>query len=147
MIYFLSCMALSMLIGAIIGAFKGNIGAGLGWGILGPIGWLITFLSDDKREKCPKCGSAVNENAFVCKSCGNRLVLTHSDYKKRSLDPMANWKDTTHQEVEESDDTPSPVQSQEDPVKKLKQLKDMQDGGLITAEEYEAKRQAILSRM
>lgn len=35
----------------------------------------------------------------------------------------------------------------EDPVQKLKQLKEMLNGGLITAGEYEAKRQAILSRM
>jgi len=41
----------------------------------------------------------------------------------------------------------SSPQPQEDPVQKLKQLKDMQDAGLITAGEYEAKRQAILSRM
>jgi hypothetical protein len=35
----------------------------------------------------------------------------------------------------------------EDPVQKLKQLKEMLDAGLITPGEYEAKRQAILSRM
>ena len=35
----------------------------------------------------------------------------------------------------------------EDPVQKLKQLKDMLDAGLITQGEYEGKRQAILSRM
>lgn len=37
--------------------------------------------------------------------------------------------------------------SGEDPVQKLKQLKDMLDAALITQGEYEAKRQAILSRM
>ena len=35
----------------------------------------------------------------------------------------------------------------EDPVQKLKQLKEMLDAGLITPGEYEAKRQTILSRM
>jgi hypothetical protein len=39
----------------------------------------------------------------------------------------------------------SPVQ--EDPVKKLTQLKAMLDGGLITEAEYEAKKADILSRM
>jgi len=165
-IIILGGLAVELIIGAIIGASKGRAVGGMVWTLLfgaigcvfldvfglflGPIGWLIVFLSNDNRDKCPKCGSVVNEGAIVCKNCGSRLVITHSDYKKKiaSLDPMANWKDTTaRQEVEESDDTPSPSQPQEDPVKKLKQLKDMQDNGLITAEEYEAKRQAILSRM
>lgn len=106
-IYFYS-LPISLLIGAIIGASRGRIVAGMLWAFLGPIGWLIMFLSEDKREKCPKCGSVVNDNAFICKSCGNRLVVTFDEYKKRSLDPMANWKDVTHQENEESDDTPSP---------------------------------------
>jgi len=35
---------------------------------------------------------------------------------------------------------------QEDPVQKLKKLKDMLDAGLITAQEYEAKKTDILSR-
>lgn len=39
------------------------------------------------------------------------------------------------------------VASGEDPVQKLKQLKEMLDAGLITEGEYEAKRQAVLSRM
>jgi DNA-directed RNA polymerase subunit RPC12/RpoP len=41
----------------------------------------------------------------------------------------------------------SPVGAAEDPVQKLKQLKDMLEAGLITQGEYEAKRQVILSRM
>lgn len=42
---------------------------------------------------------------------------------------------------------PSGLPGVEDPVQKLKQLKEMLDAGLITPGEYEAKRQAILSRM
>ena len=104
-------LAINLLIGAIIGASKGRTGAGLLWAFfLGPIGWLIMFLSDDKREKCPKCGSVVNEHALVCKNCGNRLIVTMSEYqdKIKSLDPMANWKDPIHQEIKELDDPPSP---------------------------------------
>ena len=41
----------------------------------------------------------------------------------------------------------NPTSPTEDPVQKLKQLKDMMDATLITQGEYEAKRQAILSRM
>lgn len=41
---------------------------------------------------------------------------------------------------------PTPV-PQEDPVQKLKKLKEMMDAGLITAQEYEAKKADILSRM
>ncbi|TEU13496.1 MAG: zinc-ribbon domain-containing protein [Anaerolineales bacterium] len=37
--------------------------------------------------------------------------------------------------------------AQVDPVQKLQQLKQMMDGGLITSEEYEAKKTDILSRM
>ncbi len=40
---------------------------------------------------------------------------------------------------------PAPVQ-QEDPMQKLKKLKEMMDAGLITAQEYEAKKADILSR-
>jgi hypothetical protein len=42
--------------------------------------------------------------------------------------------------------TQAPVAS-EDPVQKLKQLKEMMDAGLITETEYEAKKAEILSRM
>jgi membrane protease subunit (stomatin/prohibitin family) len=40
-----------------------------------------------------------------------------------------------------------PAAAPEDPKAKLKQLKEMLDDGLITAEEYEKKKQEILSRM
>lgn len=39
-----------------------------------------------------------------------------------------------------------PPAPQEDPMEKLKKLKDMMDAGLITAQEYEAKKADILSR-
>jgi len=41
----------------------------------------------------------------------------------------------------------SAASSQENPVQKLKQLKEMMEMGLITAEEYEAKKNDILSKM
>lgn len=44
--------------------------------------------------------------------------------------------------------TPPPAPpAQDDPLQKLKKLKDMADAGLITAQEYEAKKADILSRM
>jgi membrane protease subunit (stomatin/prohibitin family) len=42
---------------------------------------------------------------------------------------------------------PAAAAPQEDPKAKLKQLKEMLDDGLITKEEYEKKKQDILSRM
>ena len=41
--------------------------------------------------------------------------------------------------------TPQPPK--DDPVEKLGQLKRMLEGGLITAEEYEAKKKDLLSRL
>ena len=43
--------------------------------------------------------------------------------------------------------SPGGQSTPDDPVQKLKQLKEMADAGLISAGEYEAKRQAILARM
>lgn len=42
--------------------------------------------------------------------------------------------------------TPAPVQQEEDPMQKLKKLKDMLDAGLITDQEYATKKAEILSK-
>jgi len=41
---------------------------------------------------------------------------------------------------------PAPVHQEEDPMQKLKKLKDMMDAGLITEQEYETKKTDILSK-
>lgn len=41
---------------------------------------------------------------------------------------------------------PAPVRQEEDPMQKLKKLKDMMDAGLITEQEYETKKTDILSK-
>jgi uncharacterized protein YqgQ len=41
----------------------------------------------------------------------------------------------------------APTPAQEDPVAKLKQLKEMLDAGLISQEEYDKAKAAILARM
>ena len=59
-------------IGALIGACKNRVAAGVIWSVLlGPIGWLITALLEDYREKCPECGGAIVPNAQKCQHCSS----------------------------------------------------------------------------
>lgn len=61
------------LIGAAIGANKGNGSSGFWLGaILGPIGWIIAALLD-YPNKCPACQGGVPEEAATCKHCGREL--------------------------------------------------------------------------
>lgn len=72
-------MLVGGLVGALIGRSRGRIVDGLGWGIiLGPIGWLITALLSDRRQKCPLCGGVVNPGASRCCHCGGEIRPTSS---------------------------------------------------------------------
>lgn len=67
-------LVISALIGALIGKYKGQAGGGAALGfLLGPIGWLITALSSDARQKCIECGGVVAEGARKCMHCGSTI--------------------------------------------------------------------------
>jgi ribosomal protein L40E len=62
------------LIGALIGAAKGRMVAGLVWGAaLGPIGWLVIALSKSRLPECPECGLTNPTDAKACRHCGLNL--------------------------------------------------------------------------
>jgi len=59
------------VIGALIGAAKGRMVAGLVWGAaLGPIGWLVVALSKSSLPECPECGLPNRTDAKTCRHCG-----------------------------------------------------------------------------
>jgi hypothetical protein len=67
-------LCVSAIIEAIIGKMKGQPIGGLIFGLLlGPLGWLITFLVSDVRPKCPACGGVVVPGFPKCKNCGSAL--------------------------------------------------------------------------
>ena len=69
-----SGLALSAVVGGMIGQAKGQAGAGVALGLLlGPIGWLVVFLQSDPRPRCPLCGGVIVPGARKCKNCGSDL--------------------------------------------------------------------------
>jgi hypothetical protein len=57
---------LCVLIGALIGKYKGRVDSGVIWSaLLGPIGWLIVALQQDLRQKCPECGGEVDGSCWT----------------------------------------------------------------------------------
>lgn len=77
---------LCILIGALIGKYKGRTESGACWAaLLGPIGWLIVALQEDLRQKCPECGGAVVPGARKCKNCGSVIKRATIDW---SWDPQ-----------------------------------------------------------
>lgn len=73
---FLILWGLFGLIGAAIGGAGGRNSAGLGCilgALLGPIGWLVSYMMDGDRKKCPFCRSLIDKHARVCARCGRDI--------------------------------------------------------------------------
>jgi len=71
---FLLCVAVNLLIGALIGKAKGRVGAGVFWAfLLGPVGWLIVAAGPNLKPKCPYCKGTVIPSAVKCRNCGSEL--------------------------------------------------------------------------
>jgi len=67
-------LIISSLIGALIGKYKGRTGEGaLAGFLLGPIGWLIAALFEDRRQRCSECGGVIVEGARKCMHCGSLI--------------------------------------------------------------------------
>jgi DNA-directed RNA polymerase subunit RPC12/RpoP len=64
-----------VLVGFLCGQTRGDIEAGIAYSmVLGPIGWLLTLVTVDKRVKCPECGGVLAPGARRCMHCGERVV-------------------------------------------------------------------------
>jgi hypothetical protein len=73
-----------VLIGALIGKYRGRVDSGIIWAaILGPIGWLIVALMEDKRPICRFCGGVVVPGAIKCKNCGSDITPTVAPTKDK----------------------------------------------------------------
>jgi hypothetical protein len=88
--YFVGWIA-CVLIGALIGKYKGRADSGVLWSaLLGPIGWIVVALMEDLRPKCPHCRGVIPAGARKCMHCGENLVvasgLTESDWAKITSD-------------------------------------------------------------
>jgi len=69
-------MIVSAFVGGAIGAKKGEAGFGFLLGLfLGPIGWLLIFLSKGNRKTCPFCKGSVHPEATRCPHCQKDLPL------------------------------------------------------------------------
>jgi hypothetical protein len=63
------------IVGYLIGGRRGRAydGSILGF-CLGPLGWIIVLVMEDKRSKCPHCASPIlAESATVCARCARDL--------------------------------------------------------------------------
>ena len=64
------CLLFCGAIGAAIGKTRNNQAVGFFVGLVfGPVGWLLAVF-DDKRAKCPECGSRILVGAVRCRHCG-----------------------------------------------------------------------------
>ena len=58
------------VIGLFIGSARGRELSGWAWGLtLGPVGWIITLCSSDKRVHCAKCRALCQPEERVCPKC------------------------------------------------------------------------------
>jgi hypothetical protein len=74
-IYLFFGSVISAVIGGMIGSVRNQITSGVVWGLLlGPLGWLITFLLPDQRYKCPECHGPIEEGVRRCRHCGVDLI-------------------------------------------------------------------------
>lgn len=70
-----SAWIISMLIGALIGRWRGRSEFGLIISaLLGPLGWLITACMKDRRPTCPECRGVVIPGARKCQNCGSVIT-------------------------------------------------------------------------
>jgi hypothetical protein len=72
-----------ILLGALLGVLAAQkrgfnvVGAALGGALLGPLAFLMFFMSglvsSDKRKKCPFCAEFVKQEAIVCPHCQREI--------------------------------------------------------------------------
>jgi len=67
---FLGWIAGMSLVGYWLGGFRGQPWAGACWGlVLGPLGWLISLVLEDRRPRCAACYGLRDPRALVCPHC------------------------------------------------------------------------------
>ncbi|MBI5687216.1 MAG: SHOCT domain-containing protein [Verrucomicrobia bacterium] len=91
-----------------------------------------------KQDACPQCGATVTPGDLFCGSCG-RDMRTAAAAASRPPPAMAF-----------NSSSPSPLRTSAGPdeiMAALKKLKEMQQAGLITAEDFERKKTDLLQRM
>jgi hypothetical protein len=89
--WFIWGVVVSTLIGAVIGQFKGRVGAGaFGGFLLGPIGWLIVGLASDNRRQCPECKGAVPDDARRCRHCSAPLITVTEPTRRKPVVEMTS---------------------------------------------------------
>jgi hypothetical protein len=72
--WFIFWAVVNFFIGYAIGKPKGEAGASaMICVLLGPIGWIIAFLSTGNMRTCPFCAESVRPEAKVCKHCHRDL--------------------------------------------------------------------------
>ena len=90
--YFLCGFAISLMIGLAIGNSKGRPGFGMAMAFfLGPIGWLIAAIADDKRPKCRHCrGPLPSLMVSRCMHCGGQIRYEKA-VDMAMMDPIDEW--------------------------------------------------------
>lgn len=90
--YYLCGFAVNLLIGWAIGNSKGRPGFGMVMAFfLGPIGWLIAAIADDKRPKCRHChGPLPDRMVNKCLHCGGQIRCERAA-EMEAIDPIDEW--------------------------------------------------------
>lgn len=67
-------LLVNVAVGYAIGKERNNVGTSVFISVLlGPVGWIIAFISKEGLRKCPFCSESIKPDAKVCRYCGREL--------------------------------------------------------------------------
>jgi predicted amidophosphoribosyltransferase len=92
---------------------------------------LVWFMTRPRSRLCPKCGSDVRRGTTICAKCGYEFGAS---FPERVAEPPIS-------------SATQPVSTSADTAQALRQLDDLHTKNLISDEEYQAKRKAVLDRL
>ncbi len=101
----------------------------------------IEFEDEEEAVTCLGCGDQVEEDWAFCRSCGEALSADESDVDEEMVSMTS---DTRKKDIKSGNGKQRGDAGSEDYIKELEQLARLNESGVITDEEFDAKKKAVL---